>query len=528
MKTILLVFLIFSLFSPLALFAGEKEEILKKIEDLTSEVEKLRKSEDTLINEIEKLKKRVEGVEKKDTTHEEKITVQEEKIKEVEKKADKAAELSRFTLSGDYRFRLDSVRAKFPAQYTYYYHAMGFGSAEPFTAKNDSIMTHRFRLNISAQATDNIGFMGRLAMFKVAGSQTSASLSSGTDPMFGIFAHNGMLFDGNTGHLATDNVLRVERAFVNWTNVGGLPVAFSVGRRPSTGGPPTHLRQNIERDAVPLGLGIDYAVDGMALGYFHEKPVPGNFKLCYGRGFESGFKGVSSSKVDDVDIFGFNWELDDSSRNIFFQLQGLKAFDLMDVPEIQYYVNQLRYAPTNVGDLYHLTALLMHKVKNIDWFISSGLSNTDPENQSAAGFGSLLTDPGTSTFDSKTGYALYAGLRIPIVKLRSKVGLEYNYGSKNWVNFTPASDDLITSKLATRGSVYEAYWIWDIPGNKLSRFAKPFIRIGYQYYNFEYSGSGLWLGEPKKISEINTTTVKPLFPAAKSMYNIYSSFDVYF
>lgn len=511
MKKLLAVFLVFSLLFPVALFAEEKDEILKKIEALT--------------NEIEKLKRQVEDMKTKDASQEEKIAVQEEKIKEVEKKADKVSEISRFTLSGDYRFRIDSVRAKFPAQYTYYYPSMGFGSAESFTAKNDSIMTHRFRLNIGAQATENIGFVGRLAMFKVGGSQTSTSLSSGTDPMFGIVAHNGMLFDGNTGHLATDNVLRVDRAFVNWVS---MPFAFSVGRRPSAGGPPTHLRQNIERDATPLGLGIDYAFDGMVVAYFHEKPAPGNFKLCYGRGFESGFKGVSSNKVDDVDFFGFNWELNESSRNIFYQLQGFKAFDLMDVPEIPYYMNIPRYSSTNVGDLYHLTTLFMHKIKNVDWFVSGGLSNTDPQNQSAAGFGSLLTDPGTSELNAKTGYAFYTGLRIPVTQLRSKIGLEYNYGSKNWVTLTPASDDLITSKLATRGSVYEAYWIWDIPDKPLSRFAKTFIRIGYQYYDFEYSGSGLWLGEPKKVNEINTTTVKPLFPAAKSMQDIYATFDVYF
>ncbi|MBI5049408.1 MAG: DUF3373 family protein [Nitrospirae bacterium] len=514
MKKLFAVFLVFSLIFPVSSFADEKEEILKKIEGLT--------------NEIEKLKRQVEDMKTKDVSQEEKITSQEDKIKEVEKKADKAADISRFTLSGDYRFRIDSIRANFPAQYTYYYPAMGFGSAQAFTAKNDSIMTHRFRLNIAAQATENIGFVGRLAMFKVAGGQTSTSLSSGTDPMFGVFAHNGMLFDGNTGHLATDNVLRVDRAFVNWINVGGLPVAFSVGRRPSAGGPPTHLRQNIERDATPLGLGIDYAFDGVVAGYFHNKPLPGNFKLCYGRGFESGFKGVSSNKVDDVDFFGFNEEVDDSSKNIFFQLQGFKAFDLMDVPEIQYFVNQPRYASTNVGDLYHLTTLFMHKIANVDWFISGGSSRTEPKNQSAAGFGSLLTDPGTSELKEKTGYAVYTGLRIPVTQLKSKVGFEYNYGSKNWVTLTPASDDLITSKLATRGSVYEAYWIWDIPGKQLSKYAKTFIRIGYQYYDFDYSGSGLWLGEPKNIDEINTTTVKPLFPAAKNMYDIYATFDVYF
>jgi len=508
MKLILIVLAVFcTLMSPAASNAEEKEELLLKIEDLSREVEKLKKQ----VNEI--------GT--KDAS-------QEEKIKEVEKKADKASEISRFTLYGDYRFRIDSIRAKFPAQYTHYYPAMGFGSDESFTAQNDSIMTHRFRLNIEAPATENIGFVGRLAMYKVGGSQTSTSLSSGNDPMFGIFPHNGMLFDGNTGHLATDNVLRVDRAYVNWMNIGGKPFAFSIGRRPSTGGAPTHLRQNVERDAPPLGLGIDYAFDGAVAAYFHDKPMSGNFKLCYGRGFESGFKGVAGAKVDDVDFFGFNWEAREDSKNILLILQGFKAFDLTDMPEIESFENQTRFSSTNIGDLYHLTGLVMHRIKNIDWFISGGMSRTDPKEQSAAGFGSLLTDPGTSDLDDKTGYAVYAGLRVPVSQLRSKVGLEYNYGSKNWFTLTPASDDLISSKLATRGSVYEAYWIWDIPDKPISRFARTFIRVGYQYYDFDYSGSGLWLGEPKKVSRINTTTEKPLFLAAKSMQDIYASLDVYF
>jgi hypothetical protein len=512
MKSFLIVFLVFSLFFPPVLFAVEKEQLLKKVEDLTEE--------------IERIKRQVEEIKTKETT-------QEEKIKDIEYNANKAADISRFNIFGDYRFRIDSIRAKFPAQHTYYYpNGEFFGSDKSFTAKNDSIMTHRFRLNIEAKATENIGFTGRLAMYKVAGSQTSSSLSSGTDSVYGIFPQNGMLFDGNTGHLASDNVLRVDRAFVNWMNIGGQPIAMSVGRRPSTGGAPTHLRQNIERDSPALGLGIDYAFDGMVVALFHDKPAPGNFKICYGRGFESGFKGISSNKVDDVDFAGFHWELNDYNRGILFQLQGFKAFGLMDFPEIEYHVNDTREfggaSTSNVGDLYHLTTVFMHKIKNVDWFVSGGMSRTDPKSQSAAGFGSLLTDPGTTDFDEKSGYAFYAGLRVPVSKLRSKVGFEYNYGSKNWITLTPASDDLISSKLATRGSVYEAYWIWEIPGKKLSRYAKTFIRLGYQYYDFEYSGSGLWLGEPKKISEINTTTVKPLFPAAKNMQDIYASFDVYF
>ncbi len=511
MKLILIVFTVCSMLFPAASYAIERDVLLDMIDELSQKVERLTKE-----------------IETKEAVQDETIVTHEKKIKDAAYNADKAVDISRFSLYGDYRFRADSVRAKFPAQHTYYYPAMGFGSDKSFTAENDSIMTHRFRLNVEAKATENIGFVGRLAMYKVAGSQTSSSLSSGTDPMFGIFAHNGMLFDGNTGHLAKDNILRVDRAFINWMNIGGKPIAMSVGRRPSTGGAPTHLRQNTDRDSPAIGLGIDYAFDGMVVALFHDKPAPGNIKICYGRGFESGFNGVSSSNVDDADFAGFNWELNDYNRNILFELQGFKAFHMTDMPEIEASVNQPRFSSTNVGDLYQLSTVFMHKIKNVDWFVSGGMSRTDPKKQSESGFGSLLTDPGVSDFEEKNGYALYAGLRVPLQKLSSKVGFEYNYGSKNWITFTPASDDLIASKLATRGSVYEAYWIYEIPGKKLSRFAKTFIRLGYQYYDYEYSGSGQWLGEPKKISDINTTSVKPLFPAAKNMQDIYASFDVYF
>jgi len=501
MKLILIVFTVCSMLFPAASYAIERDVLLDRIDELSQKVERLTKE-----------------IETKEAVQDETIVTHEKKIKDAAYNADKAVDISRFNLKGDYRFRVDSIKAKFPAQST----LMGFSSGDSFTAKNDSIMTHRFRLNIEAKATENIGFMGRLAMYKVAGSQTSSSLSS-SDSMFG----NGTFFDGNTGHIAKDNVLRVDQAFVNWMNVGGLPVAFSVGRRPSTAGPPSHLRQNTERDGQPLSLGIDYAFDGMVVALFHDKPAPGNLKICYGRGFEAGFEDTTSSSVDDVDFAGFNWELN-TGKDGFFQLQGFKAFSLMDVPEIEASVNQRAMSSTNVGDLYQLTTLFMHKIKNVDWFVSGGMSRTDPKKQSDAGFGSILTDPGTSDFDEKDGYAFYAGLRVPLQKLSSKVGFEYNYGSKNWITLTPAADDLIASKLATRGSVYEAYWIYEIPGKKLSRFAKTFIRLGYQYYDYEYSGSGQWLGEPKKISDINTTSVKPLFPAAKNMQDIYASFDVYF
>ncbi|MFA6901371.1 MAG: DUF3373 family protein [Desulfurivibrionaceae bacterium] len=34
----------------------------------------------------------------------------------------------------------------------------------------------------------------------------------------------------------------LDRAFINWNNIGGSPAWFSFGRRPTTDGPPNHLR----------------------------------------------------------------------------------------------------------------------------------------------------------------------------------------------------------------------------------------------------------------------------------------------
>lgn len=149
LKLILAVFTVCSLLFPPASHAVERDVLLDRIDNLSQEVERL--------------KQQVEEMEASDAVQDKKIVSQEEKIKDVEYNANKAADISRFNLFGDYRFRVDSIRAKFPAQHTYYYPAMGFGSDKAFTAENDSIMTHRFRLNIEAPATDNIGFVGKFA-----------------------------------------------------------------------------------------------------------------------------------------------------------------------------------------------------------------------------------------------------------------------------------------------------------------------------------------------------------------------------
>jgi glycerol-3-phosphate acyltransferase PlsX len=58
-----------------------------------------------------------------------------------------------------------------------------------------------------------------------------------------------------------------------------------------------------------------------------------------------------------------------------------------------------------------------------------------------------------------------------------KIGLEYNYGSEYWTPFTQAQDDMLGSKLATRGHVGEAYYIVDVNPNM-------FLKFGGLYYDY--------------------------------------------
>jgi hypothetical protein len=92
---------------------------------------------------------------------------------------------------------------------------------------------------------------------------------------------------------------------------------------------------------------------------------------------------------------------------------------------------------------------------------------------------------------------------------------EGDWGSQYWFNFTGAEDSLVGSKLATRGSVYEGYYIQPIFGKHF------FVKLGGRFYDYEYTGSGSPLGEPEKISQANS--FDGLFPIVDEVWDVYAS-----
>ena len=484
---------------------AEEQNAQNKDQDVQKKDQDVQKKVDELAKQVEALKKQVKRTEDKS--------------------------LGRWlSIGGDYRFRLDSLKGGVPD----YYQFMGPATAPVLTPhyypQQDTLMTNRFGLNIKAKATEDVTFTARLLMYKTFGMQTAQATNAG------FFADRTFVLDGNIGHIPLDNTLRVDQVYATWNNIAGQPIWFSVGRRPSTGGSPTHVRQNGERPGVGgvPGLLVDYAFDGMTLGVAPEiSALPGMFaKLCYGRGFDSGYN-ISPAfgnrnNLTNTDMVGVNvvWIDTDPFR---FDTQWNRGFNIFDNPN---------NVGNQLGNMDWYGADILSTIKdfgpgNLTWFASGGVSITHPNGNHAllAGPGSpdsgagLLVN-GTDT-SSHTGWAAYAGLRYDL-PFGTKIGGEYNHGSQYWTPFSPAADDMWTSKLGTRGDVYEAYLIQELPLAPIASFvSKTFFRVGYQYYDFTYTGSNNWIGAPVKMTDLTASPMNAqMFAPVRWAHDIYATFEV--
>ncbi|MGO9954342.1 MAG: DUF3373 family protein [Dissulfurispiraceae bacterium] len=490
----------------------------------------LMKKIDTLSKQLDDLKQQMQEMQKQDT-------VKEAKIEEVEKKADAAAGPSWLEFGGDFRTRDDYLKGNTHEAFTLLGPQMGE------QVKNESLLTNRLGLNLKVKATEDVQVKIRLAMYKIWGEETS-------DPVTGanaFFADKQEIFDGNVTHTPSDNTLRVDQAYATWSNIAGQPVWFSVGRRPSTGGVPTNLRQNTEKtgSAGTPGLLIDYAFDGATIGVAPDiDALPGAYaKLCYGKGFDSGFE-TTVNTMKDVNFAGINFvPYDTEHLHIEFQLS--RGFDIFAFPEntsttFNTFMGPFNFNNINLGDIMQYGGVVMGKIDNLGpgdlhLFASAAVSQTYPNGHAIGGGGfpqyGLMWDSSTGE-QNHTGFGGYAGARYDLKSTGTKLGLEYNGGSKYWITFTPASDDMWTSKLGARGNVYEVYAIQELNKVPISKRGKAFFRLGYQYYSFNDTGSNNWVGAVYNINSLSAVptarTVPQLFPALKNAQDVYLTFEVQF
>ena len=158
----------------------------------------------------------------------------------------------------------------------------------------------------------------------------------------------------------------------------------------------------------------------------------------------------------------------------------------------------------------------MHIYRNFAWFASVAANKSHPDagTASAYGFGGLL---GNSA-GSESGSSYFVGTRLDIPTINTKVGFEYNHGTEHWFSYTGAADDFAMSKLATRGSVIEGYFVHQLE-KKLN------FRMGVQLYDYEYAFSG-WHIAPMPMSnyDLSKPYVSP-YPFPDKATNIYAIMD---
>jgi len=477
-------------------------------------------------------------------------TTQDQKFESFDAKSEKWDMASRIQFSGDFRARGDYYSADTKGYMPFFIPSAtatnlfglvpndgtttgGRPVAMPDASyRNNSDFTNRFRLDMRAKALENVEFKGRLAMYKTWGMQN--------DPLGAPEMGGTALWDGNASRQPNDSILRVDRAFVNWNNIGGVPVWFSIGRRPTTDGPPTQMRMNSdERIATPTAV-MDYPFDGVSIGYAYNNlfgipDAPGRVRFCWGRGFEAGLNQTDTGAnqgINDTDFAGMSWDIY-KKGNRFAYIQSFAAMDLMNYPSFSDAMTNQFYdwamgGRKNIGNLYHTSGVYQDKWQNLNYFGMLGWSRTDPNDQGMMNFAGSMTAPPSINTTSENGYVMHVGVRYDIPDSLFKFGAEYNHGSKYWVGLTPGNDDLYSAgKLSTRGNVYEVYGIYDIPGGEaVSKYGKAFMRLGYQHYDYNYTGSGDWNMMPVKMDD--TATSFQLAPPVESADQVYLTFEATF
>jgi len=420
---------------------------------------------------------------------------------------------------------LQNALAQFPPQLQ----QQLFGMLMPATyvpgydADNSILYTNRLRLRMDSDLGDNISFSGRLSMYKVFGDSTGVQVFNGQPTSLNV--------DGTTTGVPNSDIVRVERAYFNWSNIGGLPFYLSIGRRPSTGGAPLNFRQDEPRGGTPLGSVIDYQFDGITAGY-HINDYS-TVRLCYGVGYESGFGNgdllkLPADRLDDASFLGVNWDIYDSEK-MFIQATVARAFDVTDGfnglvvfpsdPLTGNSINApvaLRFTPsTNLGDIDLASIVLIREDGPFDWFISGNFMQSDP-NPVSTPFGGLFSDP-FEVPEDQDGTMWYAGVRYKFNEEKTKIGVEFNHGSQYWFNFALAEDDLIAPKTSTRGDVWELYLTHRIT----DRFV---LKLDYIDYDYEWSQSGWHLGAPKRLDSSPTLGFPTYDSASKASLSLVARF----
>ena len=482
-----------------------------------------------MLNQIQALKAQIDALEKKIADQEAKQkevastpAVDEQRIEKIEKKLDNVSKTATTAKTQsandnlkwdvDFRTQVDNIQYKL---------------ANGDKAKNDALATNRLLLGAKYKADDNTSFHGKLSYNKAFG-DTADHAQSNTNPGYANF-------DWVTNENATDNTVKVKEAYwlYNQEKLWGsdVPWAVSVGRRPSTDGLPTNIKNNQEPNS-PLSHVVDVEFDGFSVKFDTQSltGLTGSwFKICGGRGLTNAkprfdFSGTAYAEDDtknpNVDLLGFiAVPYDNGQYSIYtnyahawnligFDGQSLYNFNnaygaYSQNPSVNtaYDLQMATPAFKDVGDIDYATILF--KTEGIGNGISKYLDKTT----AFASFAMSKTNPNSlgmlGTTESEVGTSVWLGVNAPcpLTPDSAKIGVEWNKGSKYWRSMTYGEDTFAGSKLATRGQAWEVYRNQQI--TKALSFGVSYILMQY-----DYTGSNSFFGADGTPYDIDSTQAK--------------------
>lgn len=394
------------------------------------------------------------------------------------------------------------------------YDAVNYDNAK---VEDDGVFTTKLNLNMKSKISNDVKFTGRLTGYEVWGGNYDNMYSG---------------YNAKQGRVANGTGLFMERAYVDWAAIkGDVPVTLTIGRQPSSDGPSWQFAENSVRKGTYDALLFDGASDGIVATVGLSKLV-GNegtaFRVAYGKGVENeSYKNAgydnsayANSGLKDNVVYGAFLEtsipaLADSLVNLSYA----KATDIIGDSNVQ----GAGWTPSkNMGDMTFTGVMfeLPEVTKGLDLFAHYGHSKATANGKTVAmdlnGDGGKEQDV---TLLDGSGHAYWLGARYAVTP-KVKLGYEWNKGSEKWFSMTSGSIDPY-NKLATRGTVNDAYVVFDVA-------KATHIKFGYMVQDFDYTGSGYHITQPMAISTAKSFDAAMGTNTVEKVKNTYVEFVVNF
>jgi hypothetical protein len=388
------------------------------------------------------------------------------KIKKLNKKLNKVKAHDAFDnikFSMDFRSTVDNIEYKYN---DYKYKGKDWSGTK---AKNDSLFTSRLMLNMKSKPTDSLSFQGQIASYYTWGTHL-------------FHDHDNPFKSWAASSKASDTIFRVRRAYFVYNNRDDF-YAFSIGRRPSSDGFSINHRENEPEPASPLSHITNMEVDAAMVKLKTDDFITGSYlKFVYGRAHAGGIESV----YDGAGYKPYAQEDGDVDENVDFfvtvaslynngqynlMAQHAMIFDTKGARTDEPLGKPLADGTGSNKSLDAGTAHLSALSLQVDG-VGDEINDLLDETTLFASVARTLYDPDSGhqllgSEDERRGYSYWVGATIPdMITDAGRFGVEYNYGTQFWTPITWAEDSAIGSKVAVRGSAIEAYWNFNLMGEK--------------------------------------------------------------